>query len=449
MAGPTPVSALIHAATMVTAGVYLVARLDFLYALSPSAMGWVALVGGLTAFFAATIGVVQTDIKKVLAYSTVSQLGFMFVGVGVGAYWAGIYHLVTHAFFKAALFLGSGSVIMACHHEQDMRRMGGLGKLMPVTRWTYLVATLAIAGFPVASGFYSKDEILWKAFASRHLELFGAAVPWLGPAIWAAGLVAATGTSFYMFRSYYMTFTGTYRGAHASHGESHGSGHGADHAADHGHHELPRESPRTMTWVLVTLATGAVLASLVGLPMLWTHHEPVLERWLAPSLTAVVEFAEFPHALEWLFQGLGVGAATVGWLLARGLYAEGRSRTPEALRARFTGAWTFVNQAWRVDALYDRIAVRPVLALARGVTRFDGAVVDGLVNGVGAVGRFLGWLDAAIDAYVVDGAVNLVGAATRRAGRVMRGLQTGRIQTYLYGALGGALLVVLLSFLFS
>jgi NADH-quinone oxidoreductase subunit L len=456
MAGPTPVSALIHAATMVTAGVYLVARLNFLYALSPSAMGWVALVGGLTAFFAATIGVVQTDIKKVLAYSTVSQLGFMFVGVGVGAYWAGIYHLVTHAFFKAALFLGSGSVIMACHHEQDMRKMGGLAKLMPLTRWTYLTATLAIAGFPVASGFYSKDEILWKAFTSRHLELFGAAVPWLGPALWASGLVAATGTSFYMFRSYYMTFTGPYRGGPSGAGSAgaHGS-HGAHAArvdpspAPHAPaHALPHESPRSMTWVLVALAVGAVGMSLVGLPMLWTHHQPILEQWLAPSLPAVVEFAEFPHALEWLFQGLGVAAATVGWLVARALYAEGRSHVPETLKARWLSAWTFVNQAWRVDALYDRIAVRPLLALARGLSRFDDTVIDGLVNAVGALGRFLGWLDAAIDTYLVDGAVNGVASLIRGAGRAMRRLQTGRIQTYLYGALGGAMLVVLLSYLF-
>jgi NADH-quinone oxidoreductase subunit L len=203
-----------------------------------------------------------------------------------------------------------------------------------------------------------------------------------------------------------------------------------------------------MTWVLVALAGGAVLASLLGLPMLWTHHEPLLEQWLAPSLPGRVEFAEASHGLEWLFQGLGVAAATVGWLLARSLYAEGRSHLPERLKARWLGAWTFVNEAWRVDALYDRIAVRPLLALARGLTGFDGAVVDGAVNGVGAVGRFLGWLDAAIDTYLVDGAVNLVAALLGRAGGGLRRLQTGRIQTYLYGALGGALFVVLLSYLF-
>ncbi|MCM2333128.1 MAG: NADH-quinone oxidoreductase subunit L, partial [Anaeromyxobacteraceae bacterium] len=227
MAGPTPVSALIHAATMVTAGVYMVARLNFLFAMSPSAMGWVALIGALTAIFAASIGFFQYDIKKVLAYSTVSQLGFMFIGVGTGAYWAGVYHLLTHAFFKATLFLGSGSVILGCHHEQDMRKMGGLQKYMPITRWTYLIATVAIAGFPVANGFFSKDEILYKAFTSQHLALFGSPTPWLGPAIYVIGLIAATGTSFYMYRSYYMTFTGEYRG-----GEGHGHEHNEDpHAA--------------------------------------------------------------------------------------------------------------------------------------------------------------------------------------------------------------------------
>src|SRR3982751_5954692 len=209
MAGPTPVSALIHAATMVTAGVYMVARLNFLFALSPIAMTVVATVGCLTAIFAASIGFFQYDIKKVLAYSTVSQLGFMFIGVGVGAYWAGIFHLMTHAFFKACLFLGSGSVILACHQEQDMRKMGGLKEYTPITRWTYLAACLAIAGFPVASGFYSKDEILWKAYTAR-----GLVAPWIGPPISLVGAIAALGTSFYMFRSYYMTFTGEYRGGH-------------------------------------------------------------------------------------------------------------------------------------------------------------------------------------------------------------------------------------------
>src|SRR5262245_3134934 len=199
MAGPTHVPALVHAATMVTAGVYMIARLNFLYILSPEACSVVGLVGAATALFAATIGLFQYDIKKVLAYSTVSQLGFMFIGVGVGAWWAGVFHLLTHACFKACLFLGSGSVILGSHHEQDMRRMGGLKKLMPTTHWTYLAACISIAGFPIAAGFYSKDEILWKAYdAGNYL-----ATPWMGYVIWLLGFLAAFGTAFYMFRSYY------------------------------------------------------------------------------------------------------------------------------------------------------------------------------------------------------------------------------------------------------
>jgi NADH-quinone oxidoreductase subunit L len=440
MAGPTPVSALIHAATMVTAGVYMVARLGFLFALSPSAMGWVASVGALTAIFAASIGFFQHDIKKVLAYSTVSQLGFMFIGVGVGAYWAGVYHLVTHAFFKATLFLGSGSVIMGCHHEQDMRKMGGLARHMPITRWTYLVACVAIAGFPVANGFYSKDEILWKAFTSRHLALFGAPLPWLGPAIYLLGIVAATGTAFYMYRSYYMTFTGTYRGAD---GHGHGQGHGAGHG-----HGTPHESPRTVTWVLAALAAGSVLTLLLGLPALWTGSEPLFERWLAPVL-APVAFAHGSHAQEWLFQGLGVAAATAGWLGARALYRDARSPVPAQLRDRFHRAWKVVYHKYYVDELYAWVVLRPAVRLAKVLAWFDAHLLDGLVNLVGGIARLFAAISDVIDRYAVDWAVNAVAGVTAAAGRSLRRVQTGRIQTYLYGALGGALAVVLLNFLLS
>ncbi len=499
MAGPTPVSALIHAATMVTAGVYMVARLNFVYALSPSAMGWVALIGAITAIFSASIGFFQYDIKKVLAYSTVSQLGFMFIGVGVGTYWAGAYHLLTHAFFKATLFLGSGSVILGCHHEQDMRKMGGLKKYMPITRWTYLVACWAIAGFPWASGFYSKDEILWKAFTSEHLALFGTPTPWLGPAIYVIGIVAATGTAFYMFRSYYMTFTGEYRGgeghhdehnvdphaalaaktsavghsahaddgaAHAlglsAHAPSHGAadladahGHGHDdhddaHAAGHGHHGgPPKESPWTITFVLVALATGAVLAGAIGIPMAWTGRAPLLEHWLEPSLTAEVAFAPKAHVLEYAFQGIGVLAGAVGWFFAMLLFKDARSTVPTRFRERFNGLWTLVYNKYYVDEVYAVTVVGGSTKLARLASRFDGGVIDGLVNFAGAVGRALGWIDAKIDQYVVDGAVNAVSNATLAIGRAIRQVQTGRIQTYLYGVLGGALVVVLLNFLIS
>ncbi|HEX7598803.1 MAG TPA: proton-conducting transporter membrane subunit, partial [Polyangia bacterium] len=360
MAGPTPVSALIHAATMVTAGVYMVARLNFIFALSPTAMGWVALIGALTALFAASIGFFQYDIKKVLAYSTVSQLGFMFIGVGVGAYWAGAYHLLTHAFFKACLFLGSGSVIMACHHEQDMRKMGGLGKLMPITQKTYLWACIAIAGFPVASGFYSKDEILWKAFSQENLAFLGTPAAWLGPLIYVMGIIAATGTAFYMFRSYYMTFTGEYRG-----------GKGDGHGHDHGHAVTPKESPKSMTWVLVVLGSGAVLASLIGLPAAWTHQAPILEHFLEPSLPATVHFAEHPHWMEWMFQVIGVSAGAIGWFFARLLYRNGTSPVPARLLERWKRAWTVVYNKYYVDEIYQATVVNGSVVLAKILSWID------------------------------------------------------------------------------
>jgi NADH-quinone oxidoreductase subunit L len=525
MAGPTPVSALIHAATMVTAGVYMVARLNFVFALSASAMGWVALIGAVTALFSASIGFFQYDIKKVLAYSTVSQLGFMFIGVGIGSYWAGVYHLLTHAFFKATLFLGSGSVILGCHHEQDMRKMGGLKKLMPITRWTYLYACIAIAGFPIANGFYSKDEILWKAFTSRHLELFGSPTPWLGPAIYVIGIIAATGTAFYMYRSYYMTFTGEYRGGeghHASHNEdphsaaathmsatsiavhasdggahvaaAHDAGHGHDahgHDAGHGHADAhaahgadahahgtdahdeeddahdthgghhggaPHESPWTITFVLSALAIGSGLTLFLGIPMAWTGKAPLLEHWLEPVVVATNDVASrftmmggsehANHQLELLFQGIGVAVAFIGWLAARALYKDNKHEA--ALTAnieRFKGIWTVVYNKYFVDELFAKVVIFPSMAWAKACSWFDANIVDALVNLAGTITRAFANLDGAIDKYLVDGAVNAVADGTAALGKGLRQLQTGRIQTYLYGALGGALVVVLINFL--
>jgi NADH-quinone oxidoreductase subunit L len=461
MAGPTPVSALIHAATMVTAGVYMVARLNFLFALSPTAMGWVAMTGALTAMFAASIGFFQYDIKKVLAYSTISQLGFMFIGVGVGAYWAGAYHLLTHAFFKATLFLGSGSVILGCHHEQDMRKMGGLKKHMPITAWTYLIACWAIAGFPWASGFYSKDEILWKAFTSEHMAVLGMSAPWLGKVIYLVGLLTAAGTSFYMFRSYYMTFTGEYRGGHGH--DDHGADHGAKHApadahhtpadahaagGDHGHHGgMPHESPRSITWVLMTLAAGSVLALIIGIPYAWTHTHPILEHWLEPALPTKIPFAQYPHVMEYLLQLMGVGAAVVGWWFARMLYKDATSQVPAKLKERFAAAWQVVYDKYYIDEIYEALVVRPAVFFAKFLSWLDGHVIDWLVNFAGWVTRFVANIDGAIDKYVVDGAVNLVANATIAGGRQLRRVQTGRIQTYLYGALAGALVFVALNFL--
>ncbi len=484
MAGPTPVSALIHAATMVTAGVYMVARLNFLFAMSPAAMTVVAVTGCLTALFAASIGFFQYDIKKVLAYSTVSQLGFMFIGVGVGAYWAGVFHLMTHAFFKACLFLGSGSVILACHHEQDMRKMGGLRQYTPITRWTYFAACLAIAGFPVASGFYSKDEILWKAFTAR-----GLVAPWIGPAIWIVGTIAALGTSFYMFRSYFMTFTGTYRGgeghedkerqedphamaahAHAlaadlapthaaaaaevAHGlvpHQHDTSHGAGPADDHGHHGgVPHESPRAMTWVLIALAAAAVLAGFVfGWPAAWGGHEPMLERWLGPSLPAAegVPFAHESHGTELLFQFIGgILVAGGGCFAAYVLYNDNRSTVPARLKETFPRAWALVFNKYYVDELYQATVVRGSVLFSRILYWFDQNFIDAIVNFFGFLGRAVAYVDAAIDKYIVDGAVNGLASVMWNSGRALRRVQTGHIQAYLYGALGGAIVFVILQY---
>src|ERR1700676_3264247 len=293
MEGPTPVSALIHAATMVTAGVYMVARYHVIFERAPAALMVVAILGTLTAFFAATIGIAQTDIKKVLAYSTISQLGYMFMACGVGAFSAGIFHLMTHAFFKGLLFLAAGSVIHAVGGEQDMRKMGGLKSYIPWTFLTMGIATLAIAGIPPLAGFWSKDEILWKAYQ-------------VSPVYWAIGLLTAFITSFYMFRLLYMTFFGDYKGSEV---DSHGHGHDA-----HGHGD-PHESPMSM---LVPLTILAAL-SLVGGFVVWGNR---FEHFLAPVFgTGTAELAE--NASVWterLLMVVSVIVALLGWLLARLLY---------------------------------------------------------------------------------------------------------------------------------
>lgn len=384
MAGPTPVSALIHAATMVTAGVYMIARLNFLFALSPGACTVVGLVGALTALFAASMGLFQYDIKKVLAYSTVSQLGFMFMGVGVGAYWAGVFHLLTHACFKACLFLGSGSVILGCHHEQDMRRMGGLKKYMPHTARTYALACFAIAGFPLAAGFCSKDEILWKAFSSA------AVLPYANYLIWGLGVLAATLTAFYMYRSYYMTFTGEYRGndipltdpypidtaraedllqpkpvpgpsaellaSLSSHDETHAESASHDaHDDAHDHHHgggTPHESPWQMTFPLWALGVASIiLGVIVGFPPVVDHllhlgFPPLLEHWLEPVLAPgqqMMALYEQGSAMAWLHDeslkfkievglaAFSVLVALTGFGAARFLYKDAANPLPERL----------------------------------------------------------------------------------------------------------------------
>ena len=315
MAGPTPVSALIHAATMVTAGVYMIARSNVLYRLSPHALMVVAIIGAATALFAATIGVRQNDIKKVLAYSTVSQLGFMFIGVGVGAFTAGIFHLITHAFFKACLFLGSGSVIHAMGGEQDIRRMGGLWKKIPITAWTFLIATVTISGFPPLSGFFSKDEILASAMANPYF-------PQVGVAIWAVGTVAALFTAFYMFRLFFLTFGGSFRGTHEQEHHIH-------------------ESPWTMTVPLIVLAA----LSVVGGALAWNHY---LEHWLELPAFAI------PAGREWTAMIASTIVAILGawsaWVLfgRRGVAADERfEQHPGDWRPVYDGRLLGRHAGWR------------------------------------------------------------------------------------------------------
>jgi NADH-quinone oxidoreductase subunit L len=434
MAGPTPVSALIHAATMVTAGVYMIARLNFLFSLSGAACGVVALIGASTALFAATIGFFQYDIKKVLAYSTVSQLGFMFIGVGVGAYWAGVFHLMTHAFFKACLFLGSGSVIHGMHaveHDevavQDMRNMGGLARVMPTTARTYQIACFAITAAPIPffAGFWSKDEILWKAFTTESTGF----VP--GGLVYLMGLTAALCTSFYMWRSYYLTFTGP---------------HARKDIAKKVH-----ESPPAITWVLIVLAflatvSGAALG--FSTHILGGHGEPLLEEWLAPVLSIGMSQTHFTRqslGLELGLMVLSVGGAIGSWALARSRYGEGRSPDWAANERRIPG-FALMQNKYYVDEIYQASVVKWFMALRLVFAEMDTWIVDGIVNGVGVVVRLVSWINGAIDTYIVDGLVNFVAEGTLGAGERLRHLETGRIQNYVYGLLGGVAFFAILQY---
>ena len=410
MAGPTPVSALIHAATMVTAGVYMVARTNFIFRLSPTAMLVVALVGGLTAVFAATIGLAQNDIKKVLAYSTVSQLGYMFLGAGAGAFGAGIFHVFTHAFFKACLFLGAGSVIHACSGNQDMRTMGGLKKHMPTTYWTFLVATLALAGIPPLAGFFSKDEILAKVFAAGSGDLHGYGTVYL--VLWALGLAGAFMTAFYMFRAVHMTFHGEFRGTHEQ--------------AHHLH-----ESPRSMTVPLQVLAAGSIAAGFLGMGM----FGPKLNWFegLLHSVAAPVEI-EGHHVgvgVEWLLIALSVGVALSGiWLATRWYFGREAFERPRRFAERFPGLVTTVANKYYVDEAYDATVIAGTMKLARGSWEFDARVVDGAVNGARHLTVGTSFFSGLFDLNVVDGLVNLVAAGYGWASRGLRRVQWGVVQGY-------------------
>jgi NADH-quinone oxidoreductase subunit L len=398
MEGPTPVSALIHAATMVTAGVYMIGRNAVLFSHAPFTMEVVAIVGVVTALFAGTIGLVQNDIKRVLAYSTVSQLGYMFLAMGVGAFAGGIFHLYTHAFFKALLFLGSGAVIHALHGEQDLRNMGGLKKHLPITFWTFAIGTVAIAGLPPLAGFFSKDEILWKTFASGHVVLWGIAV------------VAAFLTATYMFRLLYMAFFGERRhGVHGGEGHSSAHGHGNGHLHD---------APAPMAIALVVLAIGSVLAGFVGVPHALGGHNQI-EAFLEPSFhaigapegaavaadTAAPAAAHADTSTELGLMLLSTMVAIAGIFVAT-LFFLKRPERADRVAGQFAGVHRVLLNKYYVDELYNAVIVQPVKKLSSGL------------------------LWRGIDAGVIDGTVNAVGLVVRGWSAVLRRLQTGSVRAY-------------------
>ena len=387
MAGPTPVSALIHAATMVTAGVYMVARCSVLYALAPVSMEVVAVIGACTALFAASVGLVQNDIKKVLAYSTVSQLGYMFLGLGVGAFAAGLFHVLTHAFFKALLFLGAGAVIHGMHDEQDIRKMGGLKSHLPTTYKTFLIATIAISGIPPLAGFFSKDEILWKTFAGGY------------PVLWLMGLLGAGLTAFYMFRLVSLTFEGEKRWE----GEKH-----------------PHEAPAAMTIPLIALAALSVFGGLVGVPPSLGGSN-ALEHWLEPvferaneKLTTGVHTVE---TAEYVLMALSVLVAIAGIYLARVWYLR-KKDVPARVSARLSGLYKVLLNKYYVDEVYDAAVVVPTV---KGSEKL---------------------LWRGIDVGVIDWCVNTLAGGIGLMSRTVRAVQTGAAQSYALVFVFGVLAIV-------
>jgi NADH-quinone oxidoreductase subunit L len=405
MEGPTPVSSLIHAATMVTAGVYMIARCNVLYSMAPVSMAIVAIVGVATAIYTASIGICQNDIKKVLAYSTISQLGYMFLGVGVGAYSAGVFHLMTHAFFKGLLFLGAGSIMHALSGELDIRKMGGLRKKIPVTFWTFLVATLAIAGIPGLSGFFSKDEILWQAFSSSRGHFL----------LWLVAAVAAGMTAFYMFRALFMTFWGECR------------------ADEHVKHHI-HESPKIMTVPLMVLAFASIVGGYLGVPHVLGGANHIHE-FLAPVLGGGAEPAKahagitllsqawasggeaagHSAALEFLMMAVSVIIALIGIGTAYLFYVKNPA-LPKQLAENFGGLYRLVFNKYYIDELYEVLFVKSLKGLGTGLWKgFDDFIIDGTVNGIAYL---IGWISS-----------------------VMRRIQTGVVQNYAFSmVIGGVIL---------
>jgi NADH-quinone oxidoreductase subunit L len=457
MEGPTPVSALIHAATMVTAGVYMVARSNALFILSPEAMKVVAVVGAFTAIFAATIGLVQNDIKRVLAYSTVSQLGYMFLALGLGAFAAGVFHVFTHAFFKALLFLGSGSVIHAMSGEQDMRYMGGLAKKIPITYRTMLIGTLAIAGIPPLAGFFSKDEILWQAWSSHNGQF---------RALWVVGFVAALFTAFYMFRLITLTFWSPSR---------------MSHEAEHHVHE----SPKSMTVPLIVLAICSVFAGFLGVPPalggsnrfehflepVFSNHEvAAVAAGAAPAVSPHVEAAaseiartaetspvpegkhEGPEAIEYILMGLSVSLGIIGYFLAKAAYGKAQKGYTEPINAVAPPVYSTLLNKYYVDEAYDyaftgRRTVGParlgVMGLGEALWKFDANVVDGAVNGAGWSTKAVGTLSSLWDKWIIDGLlVNGPAYFTKIMSYPVRAVQWGLVQWYALVMVAGIVGVV-------
>lgn len=390
MAGPTPVSALIHAATMVTAGIYMISRSHFIYTLAPGVQHLILVVGLATALLAATIATQQNDIKKVLAYSTVSQLGFMFMALGVGAYVAAIFHVVTHAFFKALLFLGSGSVIHAVDGEQDIRKMGGLKRYMKTTYFTFLIGCIAIAGIFPFSGFFSKDEILLQVFTQGNF----------GRVYWILGMLAALMTAYYMFRLFWVTFHGQYRGGHDKH---------------------PHESPALMTFPLVVLAILSLIGGLIGIPEIMggnhaLHHflSPVLIR----STAAQAMVHEVSHTAEWMLMGVATVIALTGILMAWFYFKSYQSQKIN------TGVSLFFENKWFIDEMYDGLIVKPLQSLSR-------------------------WTEKIIEKSGIDGIVNGVGRLIQYSSNKLRLLQSGLVGFYLFMIVAGMILLFVIQIWFN
>ncbi|MDP9070066.1 MAG: NADH-quinone oxidoreductase subunit L, partial [Actinomycetota bacterium] len=391
MEGPTPVSALIHAATMVTAGVYLMSRVSPILAESGEALTVVAVVGAVTALFAATIACAQDDIKKVLAYSTISQLGYMFLAVGSGAYVAAVFHMVTHAFFKALLFLGAGAVIHGLHEEQDMKRMGSLRRWMPITAMTFMVGWLAIAGVPPFSGFWSKDDILLAAYDKSVV-------------LWAVGLVTALLTAYYMSRQVFLVFYGDERWRRSSH-PAPAQGERTEPEPVHAEPE-PHESPRVMWVPLVVLAGLAVVGGALNLPF---GKLAFLEHWLEPVFEETLHHVEAADSLRLTLAALAVTAGVAGIAIAYAVF--GRGRRTEGFEP------TVLKRAWGVDALYSAVVEKPGRALSN-------------------VAAYV------IDRRVIDGAVNGVATLVRAGGGRLRHVQTGYVRNYALGVTFGAVLLL-------